>query len=211
LEQQLMQAQFCCIVRIAPFLGAPDHVRVRMFGSEEPKPTIFMPISANVVLGRGVKIFQPDLVNLYDCTVGDETRIGAFVEVQKNASIGSRCKISSHSFVCEGVTIEDDVFVGHGVMFINDLYPRATVDGHLQTEDDWRIVPTRVKRGASIGSGAVVLAGVTIGEGALIGAGAVVTRDVPDHQIAKGVPARLGRGVPRKEVPDRSVSGWEKL
>jgi acetyltransferase-like isoleucine patch superfamily enzyme len=157
--------------------------------------TVFMPISANVVLGHGVKIFQPDLVNLYGCSVGDETKIGAFVEIQKNALIGKRCKISSHTFVCEGVTIDDEVFVGHGVMFINDLYPRATEDGRLQTEADWKVVPTRVKRGASIGSGSVILAGVTIGEGALIGAGAVVTHDVPDHQIAKGVPARLGRSL----------------
>lgn len=161
---------------------------------------IFMPISANVVLGRGVKIFQPDLVNLYGCTLGDDTKVGAFVEVQKNALIGSRCKISSHSFICEGVTIEDDVFVGHGVMFINDLYPRATSDGHLQTEEDWKVVPTRVKRGASIGSGAVILAGITIGEGAMIGAGAVVTHDVPDHQIAKGVPARLARSILQKQT-----------
>ena len=165
-----------------------------------------MPISANVVLGRGVAIFQPDLVNLYGCTVGDDTRIGAFVEVQKNASIGMRCKISSHTFVCEGVTIEDDVFVGHGVMFINDLYPRATSDGQLQTEADWQVVPTRVKRGASIGSGAVILGGVTIGEGAMIGAGAVVTRDVPDHAIAKGVPARLGRDIRvKKQAADGSA------
>jgi acetyltransferase-like isoleucine patch superfamily enzyme len=162
-----------------------------------------MPISADVVLGHDVKIFQPDLVNLYGCTIGDETKVGAFVEVQKNAFIGNRCKISSHTFICEGVTIEDDVFVGHGVMFINDLYPRATTDGRLQTEDDWRVVPTRVKRGASIGSGAVILGGVTIGEGALIGAGAVVTRDVPDHQIAKGVPARLGRALARERISER--------
>ena len=157
-----------------------------------------MPISANVVLGQGVQIFHPDLVNLYGCSVDDETKIGSFVEIQKNASVGKRCKISSHTFVCEGVTIEDDVFVGHGVMFINDLYPRASQDGRLQTEADWKVVPTRVKRGASIGSGAVILGGVTIGEGALIGAGAVVTHDVPDQQIAKGVPARLGRTVPRE-------------
>jgi UDP-2-acetamido-3-amino-2,3-dideoxy-glucuronate N-acetyltransferase len=157
-----------------------------------------MPISANVVLGQGVQIFHPDLVNLYGCSVDDETKIGSFVEIQKNASVGKRCKISSHTFVCEGVTIEDDVFVGHGVMFINDLYPRASQDGRLQTEADWKVVPTRVKRGASIGSGAVILGGVTIGEGALIGAGAVVTHDVPDQQIAKGVPARLGRAVPRE-------------
>jgi len=156
-----------------------------------------MPISANVILGQGVQIFQPDLVNLYGCTVGNQSRIGAFVEIQKNSSVGERCKISSHTFICEGVTIEDDVFVGHGVMFINDLYPRASEDGRLQTEADWKVVPTRVKRGASIGSGAVILGGITIGEGALIGAGAVVTHDVPDRQIAKGVPARLGRAVPR--------------
>jgi UDP-2-acetamido-3-amino-2,3-dideoxy-glucuronate N-acetyltransferase len=155
-----------------------------------------MPIAADVVLGNGVRIFQPDLVNLYGCTIGDETKIGAFVEIQKNAFIGRRCKISSHTFVCEGVTIEDEVFVGHGVMFINDLYPRATADGRLQTEEDWKVVPTRVKRGASIGSGAVILAGVTIGEGALVGAGAVVTHDVGDGEIVKGVPARLARTVP---------------
>ena len=160
---------------------------------------VVMPISDNVVLGPGVKIFQPDLVNLYGCTVGGETKVGAFVEVQKNAFIGSRCKISSHTFICEGVTIEDDVFVGHGVMFINDPYPRATAGGRLQTEDDWQVLPTRVKRGASIGSGAVILGGVTIGEGALIGAGAVVTNDIPDHTIAKGVPARLGRTI--QEIP----------
>jgi len=155
-----------------------------------------MPISANVVLGNGVQIFQPDLVNLYGCTVGDDTKIGAFVEVQKNAVIGRRCKISSHTFVCEGVEIEDDVFVGHGVMFTNDLYPRASQNGRLLTDTDWQVVPTLVKRGASIGSGAVILAGVTIGEGAMVGAGAVVTRNVPDRQIVKGVPARLGREVP---------------
>ena len=165
-----------------------------------------MPISANVVLGHGVKVFHPDLVNLYGCSVGDETKIGAFVEVQKNAHIGKRCKISSHTFVCEGVTIEDDVFVGHGVMFINDLYPRATENGNLQTEADWQVVSTLVKRGASVGSGAVILAGVTIGEGALVGAGAVVTHDVPDHTIAKGVPARLGRSVPQKQTSDRPAS-----
>ena len=158
-----------------------------------------MPIASSVVLGEGVEVFQPDLVNLYGCKIGDHTRIGAFVEIQKGASVGSRCKISSHSFVCEGVTIEDEVFVGHGVMFINDIYPRATAGGALQTEADWRVVPTRVKRGASIGSGAVILAGITIGEGAMIGAGAVVTKDVPAHAIAKGVPARLGRDVRQRE------------
>lgn len=149
-----------------------------------------MPLN-NVRLGAGVKIFHPDLVNLYGCSVGDETKIGAFVEIQKNAVVGRRCKISSHTFVCEGVVIEDEVFVGHGVMFINDRYPRATADGALQTEADWEVVPTRVRRGASLGSGVVVMCGVTIGEGAMIGAGAVVTRDVPDHATVAGVPARL--------------------
>jgi len=152
-----------------------------------------MPIAPSVVMGKGVKVFQPDLVNLYGCTIGDETKVGAFVEIQKNAVIGARCKVSSHTFICEGVTIEDEVFVGHGVMFINDIHPRATAGGALQTEADWKVVPTLVKRGASIGSGAVILAGVTIGEGAMVGAGAVVTRDVPPNTVAKGVPARLGR------------------
>ena len=155
-----------------------------------------MAIAPDVVLGRGVKIFQPDLVNLYGCTIGEDTKIGAFVEIQKNAVIGARCKVSSHTFVCEGVTLEDEVFVGHGVMFTNDVYPRATAGGALQTEADWTVVPTRVKRGASIGSGAVILAGVTIGEGAMVGAGAVVTRDVPAGRIAKGVPARAGGDAP---------------
>src|SRR5262249_26424958 len=151
-----------------------------------------MPVAASVTLGKDVKIFQPDLVNLYGCIIGDETKIGAFVEIQKNAKVGARCKISSHTFICEGVTIEDEVFVGHGVMFINDIYPRATTGGALQTEADWKIVPTHVKKGASIGSGAVILAGVTIGEGAMVGAGAVVTKDVPAHTVAKGIPARIG-------------------
>ena len=155
-----------------------------------------MPVMASVKLGKGVQIFQPDLVNLYGCSIGDETKIGAFVEIQKNAAIGARCKISSHSFVCEGVTIEDEVFVGHGVMFINDLYPRATAGGTLQTEADWKVVPTVVKQGASIGSGAIILAGITIGEGALVGAGAVVTKDVPPGTVVKGIPARLGRKAP---------------
>src|SRR6266850_7050527 len=138
-----------------------------------------MPIAADVVLGLDVRIFQPDLVNLYGCTIGAETRIGAFVEIQKNASVGARCKISSHTFICEGVTIDDEVFVGHGVMFINDLYPRAiNEDGTLQTESDWAVVSTRVKRRASIGSNATIMAGITVGEAALVGAGAVVTADV---------------------------------
>lgn len=149
-----------------------------------------MPIAPNVTLGKGVKIFQPDLVNLYGCTIDDDTKIGAFVEIQKNATIGARCKISSHSFVCEGVKIEDEVFVGHGVIFTNDIYPRATSEGRLQTEGNWEVIPTLVKRGASIGSGAVIMAGITIGEGALVGAGAVVTRDVESYAIVAGVPAR---------------------
>ena len=149
-----------------------------------------MPIADDVRLAEGVRIFQPTLVNLYGCSIGSETKIGAFVEIQKNASVGARCKISSHTFVCEGVTIEDEVFVGHGVMFINDRHPRATTDGRMQGEQDWQVVPTRIKRGASIGSGAVIMCGVTVGESALIGAGAVVTRDVPDHAIVAGVPAR---------------------
>lgn len=149
-----------------------------------------MPIAASVVLGREVRIFQPDLVNLYGCTIGDESRVGAFVEIQKNATIGARCKISSHTFICEGVAIEDEVFIGHGVMFTNDPYPAATnADGSPQSEKDWVVVPTRVGRGASIGSNATILCGVTIGEGALVGAGAVVTRDVPPHAIVAGVPA----------------------
>jgi acetyltransferase-like isoleucine patch superfamily enzyme len=150
-----------------------------------------MPISNTVNLGRDVKIFHPDLVNLYGCTIGDETKVGTFVEIQKNAFIGARCKISSHTFICEGVTIEDEVFVGHGVMFTNDRQPRATSNGKLQTEADWKVIPTRVKRGASIGSGAVILCGITIGAGAMIGAGAVVTHDVADGDTVVGVPARV--------------------
>ena len=149
-----------------------------------------MPISADVRLGTGVKIAQPDLVNLYGCTIGDETKIGAFVEIQKNATVGRRCKISSHSFVCEGVAIEDEVFIGHGVVFTNDRYPRATVEGRLQTEADWECLRTRVCRGASIGSGATILPNLTIGERAIVGAGAVVTRDVPAGATVVGVPAR---------------------
>lgn len=149
-----------------------------------------MPIN-NVRLGTEVQIMQPDLVNLYDCTIGDGTRIGAFVEIQKNAVIGARCKISSHTFVCEGVTIEDEVFVGHGVMFINDRVPRATAaSGGLQTEKDWVVTQTLVKRGASLGTGAVIMCGVVIGEDAVVGAGAVVTRDVASGATVAGVPAR---------------------
>ena len=154
-----------------------------------------MPISKDVKLGKGVEIHHPDLVNLYGCTVGDGTRIGTFVEIQKNAIIGSRCKISSHSFICEGVTIEDEVFVGHGVMFINTIEPRATIEGRLQTEKDWKCVTTLVKRGASLGSGAIIMGGITIGKSAMVGAGAVVTTDVPDNAVVVGVPARVTRYV----------------
>lgn len=151
-----------------------------------------MPISSDVSLGKDVRIFQPELVNLYGCSIAAETKIGAFVEIQKNAAVGARCKISSHTFICEGVTIEDEVFVGHGVMFTNDPYPRAANEaGELQTESDWTVVPTRVKRRASIGSNATILGGVTIGEAALVGAGAVVTSDVADFAIVAGVPARV--------------------
>lgn len=147
----------------------------------------------NVELGRNVQIPQPDLVNIYGCKIGDETKIGAFVEIQRNAAIGARCKVSSHTFVCEGVTIEDEVFIGHGVMFINDRLPRATVEGRMQTNQDWSVVPTKVCRGASIGSGAAILCGITIGERALIGAGAVVTKDVAPDAVVAGVPARVLR------------------
>ena len=151
-----------------------------------------MPIGADVILGRDARIFQPELVNLYGCSIGDETKIGPFVEIQKNAHVGARCKISSHSFVCEGVIIEDECFVGHGVMFTNDVYPSAVnSDGTLQTEADWRLLKTTVRKRASIGSNATIIAGVTIGEGALVGAGAVVTKDVPDFAIVAGVPARV--------------------
>ena len=149
----------------------------------------FVRIAPDVKLGRNTRVFC--FANLYGCTVGDDTKIGAFVEIQKNAHIGSRCKISSHTFTCEGVTIEDECFVGHGVMFTNDKFPRATATGGaLQTEADWTVIPTRICRGASIGSGAVIICGVTIGEGAMIGAGAVVTRDVPPGATVAGVPAR---------------------
>jgi acetyltransferase-like isoleucine patch superfamily enzyme len=149
-------------------------------------------IAPDVVLGPNVSIPQPGLVNLYGCRVGEGTRIGAFVEVQRGATIGSHCKVSSHSFVCAGVAIDDGVFIGHGVMFINDRDPRAVnPDGSLQTDADWELVETRVERHASIGSNATILAGVTIGEGALVGAGAVVTRDVPAGMVVAGVPAAV--------------------
>ena len=154
----------------------------------------FACISDDVKLGKNVKLSK--FINLYGCAIGGNTKIGAFVEVQKNASIGSNCKISSHSFVCEGVTIEDGVFIGHGVMFTNDKYPRSTVSGGgLQTEADWKVVPTIVKKGASIGTNATILCGVTIGQNAIVGAGSVVTKDVPAGAIVAGVPAKKMRNV----------------
>src|SRR4051794_38489457 len=158
---------------------------------ERSDPANFLRIGQDVKLGKNVAIHC--FVNLYGCTIGDESRVGAFVEIQKNAAVGARCKISSHTFICEGVTIEDDVFVGHGVVFINDPDPRASTGTRPQTEADWQVVPTRVCRHASIGSGATILAGVTIGEGALVGAGAVVTRDVPEGTVVVGNPARVLR------------------
>ena len=149
-----------------------------------------MPVDS-VTLGKDVRVFQPDLVNLYGCSIGDETKIGAFVEIQRGATVGARCKISSHTFICEGVTIEDEVFVGHGVMFTNDKRPRATLNGQLQGADDWDCVSTLVKRGASIGSNATILCGITIGENAMVGAGAVVTREIPPGSVVAGIPARI--------------------
>jgi acetyltransferase-like isoleucine patch superfamily enzyme len=151
----------------------------------------YLCIADDVKLGKGVKLSR--FINLYGCTIGENTKMGAFVEVQKKATIGKNCKISSHTFICEGVTIEDDVFVGHSVVFINDAYPRATTDGALQTEADWSVEPTHVKRGASIGSNCTILSNVTIGERAIIGAGSVVTKDVPADTIVAGNPARIIR------------------
>ena len=156
-------------------------------------------IAPDVKLGKNVKIFS--FVNLYGCKIGDNTKIGAFVEIQKNASVGSNCKISSHSFICEGVHIEDDVFIGHNVTFINDLYPQAVNSGgKMQTDEDWEVVPTFVKEGASIGSSATILAGVTIGEDAIVGAGAVVTKDVPASSIVAGNPAKIFRKLENNNI-----------
>jgi acetyltransferase-like isoleucine patch superfamily enzyme len=156
-------------------------------------------IAPDVVLGKDVKL--ADFINLYGCSIDDETKIGPFVEIQKNAFIGKRCKIQSHSFICEGVTIEDEAFVGHGVMFINDKYPRSTADsGGLQTEADWEVIPTLIKRRASIGSNATIMCGITIGEGAIIGAGSVVTQDVPAETIVAGNPAKIIRRLEARKL-----------
>lgn len=153
-------------------------------------------IAPDVKLGKGVRIFA--FTNLYGCELGDDVKVGTFVEIQKGAKIGNRCKISSHTFICEGVTLEDEVFIGHNVTFVNDLFPRATnAGGGLQTEADWKCIPTLVKRGASIGSGATLLCGITVGERALIGAGSVVTRDVPDDAVVAGNPARVKKILPK--------------
>ncbi len=157
----------------------------------------YLSIAPSVKLGKDVKLSQ--FINLYGCEIGDGTKIGAFVEIQKNATVGKNCKISSHTFVCEGVNIEDNVFIGHGVMFINDSYPRAAnEDGSLQTEADWKVENTRICKGASLGSGVTVLSNVTVGEGALVGAGSVVTKDVPPHTIVAGNPAKVLRSVKEK-------------
>lgn len=159
----------------------------------------FCAIAPDVKLGAGVKLSK--FINLYGCEVGDNTKIGAFVEIQKNATVGKNCKISSHSFICEGVTIEDNVFIGHGVTFINDSYPRATTaEGQLQTEQDWKVERTIVKKGASVGSGSTVLSNVTIGENAIVGAGCVVTKDVPANAIVAGNPGRILRYINCKET-----------
>jgi acetyltransferase-like isoleucine patch superfamily enzyme len=160
----------------------------------------FQRIAPDVKLGKGARVFA--FTNLYGCEIGDDAKIGAFVEIQKGARIGARCKISSHTFICEGVVIEEDVFVGHGVIFINDLYPRATnEDGRLQTEADWKCIPTRVERGASIGSGATLLCGITVGARAIVGAGSVVTRNVPAYAVVAGNPARLIRMLNQSGTP----------
>lgn len=161
-----------------------------------------MPVAKNVILGKDVQILYPELVNLYGCRIGDGTRVGPFVEIQKGAVVGRLCKIQSHSFICEAVTIEDEVFIGHGVIFVNDKYPRAAKDGRLQTDADWTPQTVLVKKGATIGSGAIIMGGVCIGARALVGAGAVVTRDVPDGAMVAGVPSRVRGRAPDLGQPE---------
>jgi len=164
----------------------------------KPVRQLFQRIATDVKLGKGVRLYG--FTNLYGCEIGDEVKVGAFVEVQKGAKIGNRCKISSHSFICEGVTLEEEVFIGHNVTFINDLYPRSTdAEGRLQTESDWKCVPTLVKKGASIGSSATLLCGITVGEYAIVGAGSVVTKDVPPYGVVVGNPAKVLKMLPRKK------------
>lgn len=194
-------------------LASVDLVTEQDRTSAPPMPTIesetsaapphkYLSIAPDVRIGSNVKFSK--FINLYGCEVGDDTKIGAFVEIQKNAKVGKRCKISSHTFICEGVTIEDEVFIGHNVTFVNDTFPRATTNGSLQTEADWKVETTLVKRGASIGSGVTILANVVIGEQALIGAGAVVTKNVPAHAIVVGNPGRVVRSA-RNETVKRST------
>ena len=173
-------------------LDRPNGDRPNLERQNQNNKDQFLCIAPDVKLGDGVRLAK--FINLYGCEGGDETKIGAFVEIQKNAKVGKRCKVSSHTFICEGVQIEDNVFIGHSVTFINDSYPRATAeDGSLQTEADWKVEETRVKRGASIGSGSTILSKVTIGENALVGAGSVVTRDVPPNSVVAGNPAKVLR------------------
>lgn len=167
----------------------------------------YLCIAPDVKLGKNVKLAR--FINLYGCEIGENTKLGAFVEVQKNAKIGANCKISSHTFVCEGVTIEDEVFIGHGVMFINDIYPRATTGGALQTEAEWQVAPTLIRRGASIGSGATILAGITVGEGAMVGAGSMVTHNVPPNTIVAGNPAKLLRTLTPPEARKELIAADE--
>jgi len=166
--------------------------------TKRPAKQLFQQIAPDVKLGTGVRIYG--FANLYGCEIGDEVKIGTFVEIQKGAKIGNRCKISSHTFICEGVTLEDEVFVGHNVTFINDMYPRATTEGgQLQTEADWKCAPTLVKKGASIGSSATLLCGITVGEYAIVGAGSVVTKDVPPHSVVVGNPAKVLKMLPPRK------------
>jgi len=169
-----------------------------MRNPKQPKEHLNQKIAPDVKLGKGVRIYG--FTNLYGCEIGDDVKIGTFVEIQKGAKIGNRCKISSHSFICEGVTLEDEVFIGHNVTFINDLFPRATdVEGRLQTESDWKCIPTLVKKGASIGSSATLLCGITVGEYAIVGAGSVVTKDVPPYAVVVGNPAKVLKMLPKQK------------